>query len=294
MADLVNPFTLEGDWYKANLHTHTTASDGQVDVAEAIDRYRGAGYDVLALTDHSTTHDVSAMSNGILVISGIEYHPPMPRRDSLYHLVGLNVPHGFEFFDGPAAEDCVKEVAEAGGVSILAHPYWCGLQYADIRQIEGIVAVEVWNAACDPGGRAESESEWAYLLDHGQMLPALAVDDTHWCEEQDLFTGWTWLKMPSLSVDNVIEAIRTGACYASCGPEIHDFRVEGGKAFIRCSPAERIHFISSPGGYGYRKIAPKGETICEHSAEFHDCCPYIRAVVTDHTGRKAWTSPIAL
>ena len=47
-----NPFTASGHWYKGNLHTHTTRSDGHFDPEEVVRRYREADYDFLALTDH--------------------------------------------------------------------------------------------------------------------------------------------------------------------------------------------------------------------------------------------------
>ena len=39
-------------WYKGNLHTHTTRSDGRKSPEEVADLYREQGYDFLALTDH--------------------------------------------------------------------------------------------------------------------------------------------------------------------------------------------------------------------------------------------------
>ncbi len=40
--------------YKANLHAHTTHSDGSLAPHEVIDRYHALGYKVLSLTDHDT------------------------------------------------------------------------------------------------------------------------------------------------------------------------------------------------------------------------------------------------
>jgi len=42
-----NPFSSPGIWYKGNLHTHTTQSDGGLAPEEAADLYRKAGYDFL-------------------------------------------------------------------------------------------------------------------------------------------------------------------------------------------------------------------------------------------------------
>ena len=40
------------NWYKGNLHMHTTCSDGRVSPEQAEDMYEQAGYDFIALTDH--------------------------------------------------------------------------------------------------------------------------------------------------------------------------------------------------------------------------------------------------
>lgn len=53
---IVNPYE-NVDWanwktYKANLHTHSTASDGRVPLSEMVELYYKAGYDILAMTDH--------------------------------------------------------------------------------------------------------------------------------------------------------------------------------------------------------------------------------------------------
>ena len=47
-------------WYKGNLHTHTTSSDGAVSPGEAIKLYNGLGYDFVALTDHWHVNEPSA------------------------------------------------------------------------------------------------------------------------------------------------------------------------------------------------------------------------------------------
>lgn len=53
---IVNPYeTVDWDtWgvYKANLHTHSTNSDGDVPLQEMVETYYEQGYDILAMTDH--------------------------------------------------------------------------------------------------------------------------------------------------------------------------------------------------------------------------------------------------
>ncbi len=294
MPHLVNPFERAGKWYKANLHTHTTASDGHLSLPEVVALYRKNRYDVLAITDHRATNDVRGLSDPkMLVISATEYHPPLPRGGGNYHLVAINVPHGFEFTDITDPNRCIAEVNSISGVSFLAHPYWSGIEYEDFRQLKHLAAVEVYNTTCDGPGRACSENEWAYALDRRMRLPAVAVDDAHFKHDPpDAFGGWTWLKMRSRTVASVCAALRTGSFYASCGPTIHDFRIENRMVTIRCSPAQRIQFMGRH-GKGLRRLAPEGKTIRSLSMPVPDW-PFIRAVVTDRSGNRAWTNPIYL
>ena len=53
---IINPYE-NVDWaksttYKACLHVHTTASDGDVTLSDMVEAYYQAGYDILAITDH--------------------------------------------------------------------------------------------------------------------------------------------------------------------------------------------------------------------------------------------------
>lgn len=54
---MLNPYATI-DWpkavpHKANLHTHTTRSDGRLSPQEVIDEYRSQGYTILSITDHN-------------------------------------------------------------------------------------------------------------------------------------------------------------------------------------------------------------------------------------------------
>jgi hypothetical protein len=295
MEHLKNPFDLPGKWYKANLHTHTTASDGKASPPERIAQYRAAGYDVLALTDHRVTHDVAGLSDrSMLIIGGQEYHPTCPGGGIPFHLVALHVPHGLHFTEkeSTSANRCIAKVHRAGGLTVLAHPFWCGQGYENFKHLKGLSAIEVYNTTCGWAGRPCSENEWAHALDDGMILPAVGVDDAHSKDGGDLFGGWTWLKMPSLKVSNVLQAVRTGACYASTGPKIHDFGVRDGKVRLRCSPAAAIHFVSGPARGACRR-AEEGKALRTFSID-PPKWPYVRGLVIDPAGRRAWTNPIKL
>ena len=53
----------EGNWYKANLHAHTTVSDGELTPEEAKEAYKAHGYSIFAYTDHHIMVDHSYLAD---------------------------------------------------------------------------------------------------------------------------------------------------------------------------------------------------------------------------------------
>lgn len=80
----------------ADLHTHSTASDGQYSPAQLADKARQAGVEVLALTDHDTVSglDEAAQAGqalGLTVLRGVELGASEDRH---MHILGLGLrPH---------------------------------------------------------------------------------------------------------------------------------------------------------------------------------------------------------
>lgn len=62
-----------GNFYKANLHTHTTVSDGKMTPEEVKAAYRSRGYSIVAYTDHDVMVDQSHLSDkDFLALRGYE------------------------------------------------------------------------------------------------------------------------------------------------------------------------------------------------------------------------------
>ena len=116
-----------GNWYKGNLHMHTTVSDGELDPVEAISVYREAGYDFIAITDHRKVGHLwqddsfligpAAVAKMLEAASGTEaLHADFPSPMLLYHAMRyLNATAEITVF---AAADARREIpaAEAAGI----------------------------------------------------------------------------------------------------------------------------------------------------------------------------------
>lgn len=286
-----NPFDTPGRWLKANLHTHTTTSDGDTLFAERCRQYRDHGYQVLALTDHNKTNDIAGLSSDdFLVINGLEAHPPCPDM-GCYHLVCLDLPQGFQLDGELDAQSCIDAVKAAGGEVIVGHPYWCGMNVNHLLPLQGAFAVEVYNATCQKSGKGYSSVHWDDLLDAGRIFSAVAVDDVH--RGKDIFMGWTMVKAPELTTKAVMDALRTGCYYASCGPVIEDARIEDGKLKVKCSPAMEIHFLAQR-ACGEVFCADGGELLTHAEWPVNPAWHYVRIEVIDAGLKHAWTNPFIL
>jgi len=296
-----NPFEQPGKWYKGNFHLHTRTSDGGVWVEDAVRMYREHGYNVLAVTDHINTNDISGLSDKkMLVLNGAEVHPPFHLRkdpDVEYHICAIGLKHGHPFSRKMwrNVQDCLDHIHKFGAVAIIAHPKDVSLAPAtEVVGLKHVAGMEVWTSLSEIDmDNGDAEDEWAECMEHGMFLTATACDDAHWANRHgwsEVFGGWTMLKMPSLTEANVLDALRTGACYASAGPTIKDFRVVDGQAIVKCSPVKRIHIK-----YGLQerrnRWAKLGKTINGFMADVSKW-KWARAVVVDAENRKAWTNPI--
>ncbi len=291
---LENPFESSGSWYRANLHAHTTLSDGDLSPEEAAEFYRRAGYQVLAITDHGRVTEVQADRPGLLTISGVELQGDRSRQGTHYHIVGLGV-RGRGPAEVPAeatVQDIVDWVLGDGGEAMVAHPYWSGLMAEDIVGVRGCFSLEVYNTGCDLEVlRGFSTVQWDDLLTLGQEYGGVAVDDGH-SGAVDHGLGWTMIRSQELSAEAIMEALRRGLYYSSTGPEILDLKAAGGKVSVETSPVRSIALVSAP-GLGGRRRAEAGRTIT--AAEFVlPPARYCRIEATDGDGKVAWSNPIVL
>jgi hypothetical protein len=129
-----NPYPDSGNWYRGNTHTHTTASDGELNISKVIDHYKnGRGYDFVIITDHGKFTPIPAgdsRDDRFIAISGAEY----AYRDSVIHLVIIPAtqPVGFPSPQPGSLQAAVDYFVKKGAAVILAHPHYKNSS-ADVR-----------------------------------------------------------------------------------------------------------------------------------------------------------------
>ena len=291
---LVNPFTTSGNWYKASLHAHTTLSDGDSNLPALATKYRQLGYQVLAVTDHEKSNDVNGFSDSsFLLINGMETHPKCTVDNSVYHFICLNLPGGFIMPSELDAQQRIDRVRQAGGEVIVAHPYWCGYNINHFVMLKNFIGLEVYNEVCDEACKGYSSVQWDDFLLTGRFLPAVAVEDLHSLHSAG--KAWIMIKAAELTPQTVMDALRSGCFYSSCGPVIKDFHIENNTIFLRCSPVKEIHFVGN-GSWGKKLRASSNQLLdsAQYSIQAGNGPRYIRVEIIDGNDRYAWTNPIII
>ena len=191
-------------------------------------------------------------------------------------------------------QNLVDEMKGEGQFVVLAHPVWSRMEPEEIRALEGIDAIEVFNTGTERlchAGRAEIH--WDMLLREGKRVLCIACDDTHGkTAKSDRFGGWIMLNAPQLTKAAGLGALRAGNYYASMGPQLHEVFVEDGVVHVACSPCSEIHVITYP-PRGKAHYAQDGllETL-EYPLKGGE--HYVRVECVDENGNTAWSNPIYL
>ena len=277
---------------KANLHTHSTVSDGIFTLEKLIELYSGAGYDILAFTDHRKANRVSNLDGkGMTLLSGIELHPVGPRGIT-WHFLALGVPEDFTDCSELAPQDIVDRVNQSGAVCFVAHPYWCGLTSAEVMSLTGILGIEVYNASTRYIGKEYNMQMWDETLDAGKNYTVLAVDDVH--REAELFMGWTMIACSERSQEKILEAIRTGQFYSTEGPEFKKLSFKDGIFEAEFTPCSKAVIITNQCcGFG---IFDDGGNDARTSIRFDESTlkpgSYLRCQICYKDCKYAWTNTL--
>lgn len=295
------PFDKPGRFWRGNLHTHSTQSDGHATPENVCRLYRDMGYDFIALTDHflknynyPITDTTSFRRENFTTILGAELHAGQTELGQLWHILAVGLPLGFaQPVEGETGPQIAARALQAGAFVAVAHPYWYNLTETDTLSLGPVHAIEIFNGtSLDHNDRPDSWYMLEMLLERGHRYTACATDDAHFNPNRhDAGLGWVWVKSESLNPESLLEALKDGHYYSSTGPEIFDIQIGDGTVYVRCSPAQRI-FVT---GCGYHARAAWGNGITEAELDISNMSsPYCRVTVRDVHGGRAWSNPVWL
>lgn len=207
-----------GQFYKANLHCHTTVSDGNLTPEEVKALYKDNGYSVVAFTDHNVLIPHPELEDeDFLALHGVELsvysegtyaqrkachfcliaREPENFVQPCYHrskyCAGANterhrpnvrfdesLPDYEREFTPACISDMMQTAREKGFFVTYNHPTW-SLETADeYCNYHGMHAMEIYNRSSSTlGYNEQNDKEYDRMLRSGRQIFAVATDDNH-------------------------------------------------------------------------------------------------------------------
>ncbi|MEI6125317.1 MAG: CehA/McbA family metallohydrolase [Pseudomonadota bacterium] len=226
--------SLAGEWYRGDLHAHSTYSDGDSSVADMIARAESLGFDFFTLTDHDTSlsgtpvhwSDPAYYSHSMIILYGVEWTTASGHAN-IWAKAPFSYKELWQAHEALSAEDAIAAAHRQGALFSINHPssyvFTAPWEYP---AYEGADSVEVWNALY----RLPSLNGWAGhvfwdgLLISGRRIPCVGGSDTH------MLKGWmalfygignptTWVYAEDRTADALLEGIKAGHASISYAPD---------------------------------------------------------------------------
>ena len=271
-------FPENAKFYKANLHCHTTVSDGTLTPQRVKDEYKKRGYSVVAFTDHEALIDHSDLcDDSFIALNGYEtsiketqvsthgmlrvhhlnfikkkpadtvqfcFYPenftPGRCREQIPFLKYTGAPCAYEYTP-TFFSHIVSEAHKNGCLVHYNHPVWSLQNAESIAMFDGLDALEIMNTDCRFHGDFDAHT-YAELLRKGKRYAVVAGDDNHNPDGSfsDSFGAFTMICAEDFTYEGITSALAKGNTYVSSGPTIEKMYVEDGQLVVRTSPAARI------------------------------------------------------
>jgi predicted metal-dependent phosphoesterase TrpH len=210
----------------AELHAHTTWSDGVLSSVQLVDLYGRAGFAVLAITDHAV-HSVAAehvrsetysayleeldaegerarRRFGMLVVPGLELTVEHPDPREAGHALAIGLREFVSVDEG--LEKALRSARAAGAALIAAHPYPLAQAAASMRATAWFA--ENPDRAAEVVDRFElfnREDSFDWVAQ--RQLPWVATGDFH---RPDHLFSWKTLIECERTEEGVVNALRSG------------------------------------------------------------------------------------
>ena len=265
--------------YKANLHCHSTRSDGSKTPEELKALYKENGYSVLAITDHCSPKDHSALTDpDFLLLTGYEAYI-RSNEAGLYDPFAAEI-HLNLFAKDPGNETLIcynprytkyvpaeehaslrragseeprrytveyinrfiRTAVDNGYLVGYNHPFWSMESEERILSYENIFSLEMYNTSSHMLNNIEgAEALYDLMMRRGMRLGCHAGDDNHNGRHGNDSLGWyTVILSDRLEYSEIVGALEAHEYYASNGPELRSISLTSDEG------GERVSIECSP------------------------------------------------
>ncbi len=314
------------NYYKANMHCHSTYSDGKQRIEEIKEDYLKEGYSVVAFTDHEFLMDNSHLSDeNFLAITSCEIAikqianmSTFVKRDmkvchlNLYSMNehNVNTPCYNSVYDHFSAKgeaknivipktsyervygaeginEIIKKATDEGFLVAYNHPRWSLETARDYLEYKGLWAVEIFNTSCWRNGYFEYDiNTYDDFLREGEKIACVAGDDNHGLD--DRFGGHIMINAEKLDYATIMNALKNHDFYASTGARINGLYVEGKTAHISVPKGKYVVMTTGIRRTEIKELSKEAD-LNDIKFEITDADKYIRFDVADEDGKRANT-----
>ena len=324
-------------YYRANLHCHSTISDGGKTVEELKRDYMKNGYSIIAFTDHEAFVPHNDLTDeNFLALNGYELSinerdrqggednrcchlcfvalTPDNFTDVCYHRTKYigekyrdiivhdeNAPDFEREYTPECINEMIKRGVQGGFFVTYNHPVWSLESYPEYTKYHGMHAMEISNFASIVAGWDDDNGHcYEDMLNGGERLFCVGADDNHnRVPDTDpacgSYGGYTEIAAPSLTYEDIADALKNGRFYASTGdytekgPKILSLTYEDGKVHIKTGDARSI-YITHNTRCAHAANAKKEESVNEAEFSVDTDAKWFRLTVVDHRGFKSYTN----
>ena len=316
-----------GGRYKANLHCHTTVSDGRMTPEEVKEYYMERGYSIVAYTDHEILVDQSHLTDeNFLALNGYELaiadesDKPFKFKKTC-HFCGVaiepdnvvnvacnkgeyveressrayldkvvfdeNEPDIKREYTPECISEMMKRCRDAGFFVTYNHPGWSFESYPEFMSYQGYHAIEIMNYASYVEGYPEHNETYYDDILRSGRRIFAVADDDNHAADTSC-GAYVVIAADKLEYRTVTAALVRGDFYASEGPEIKALWYEDGRVHIKTSPARQIRM--NLGVRGARVKTASDSLLTEVSFPLDSEAGYFRLTVQDDKGLFAYTN----
>lgn len=224
----------EPGWYRGELHSHSTESDGKQPAAVVASIAEEVGLDFISLTDHFAMsgwhHAREALTGRTLLIRGCE----ITSRLGHANMHGITAPID-PCVDGPGwtINDAADAIHAQGGIFGINHPFAAVLGWRnEDLDWDKVDIMEVIHALDRPNNNLQL-ALWDHHLRLGRKIVGIGGTDSHEpaVGRHRLGKLVTWVKADELSEPGIIAGIRRGQVFVSYGPFVEFEVIAEGRSY---------------------------------------------------------------